>query len=245
MKEAAAEEARAVMVGLFPEGFEERRDGGVLELAAYSEREDARALLGGLGPVEASEVAEGWEDEWRRFHRPVCVGRLWIGPSWETPADGARAVVIDPGMAFGTGAHASTRLCLELLLGLPPTSLVDVGCGSGVIAVAAATLGFGPVLAIDNDPAAVEAAAANAVANHVEVDVRLGDALADPLPPAEAAAANIAREPVERIATRFQGRLLIAAGYLEDERPAAAGWRAVERRTAEGWAADLLLRDPG
>jgi ribosomal protein L11 methyltransferase len=136
---SAAEEARAVMVGLFPEGFEERDDGGALELAAYTKREDAQGLLAALGPVEVAEVAGGWEDEWRRFHRPVRVGQLWIGPSWETVDAGATPVVIEPGRAFGTGAHATTRLCLELLLDLSPTSLVDVGCGSGVVAVAAAS----------------------------------------------------------------------------------------------------------
>jgi ribosomal protein L11 methyltransferase len=233
------------MIALFPEGFEERDAGDGLELAAYTERADAGAALAALGLVDEVEVASGWEDRWRRFHRPVRVGPLWIGPPWESPDADAVTVVIDPGRAFGTGAHATTRLCLELLLELEPAALVDVGCGSGVIAVAAAKLGFEPVFALDDDQAAVEAAVANAAANSVEVDVHLGDALAAALPPADVAVANIARAPVEGVAVRFGGRFLIASGYLEDERPAAAGWKAVERRTAEAWAADLLERDPG
>jgi ribosomal protein L11 methyltransferase len=233
------------MIELFPEGFEERGAGGSVELAAYTERDDTPAALAALGPVRASPVAAGWEDEWRRFHRPVRVGPLWIGPPWEEPDAGALAVVIDPGRAFGTGAHATTRLCLELLLGLEPAGLVDIGCGSGVIAIAAARLGFGPVVALDDDEAAVEAAGANAAANGADVDVRLADALAAPLPEVELAVANIALEPVEWVAARFGGRLLIASGYLEAERPAADGWAAVERRTAEGWAADVLAREPG
>jgi ribosomal protein L11 methyltransferase len=239
---ARAEEARAVMVDLFPRGFEERDGDGVLELAVYTERADAGRLLDELGPVRELEVVAGWEEEWRRFHKPARVGPLWIGPSWEAPDMDAIAIVVDPGRAFGTGAHATTRLCLQLLLGLEPAGIADLGCGSGVLAVAAAKLGFAPVVALDNDEAAVETARRNAAENGVEVDVRSADALADPLPDVEVAVANIAREPVERAAERFSGSVVIASGYLEHERPAAKGWRVADRRLGEGWAADLLVR---
>jgi ribosomal protein L11 methyltransferase len=158
------------------------------------------------------------------------------------PDPDALAVVIDPGRAFGTGAHATTRLCLELLLGLEPVGLLDVGCGSGVLSVAAARLGFAPVIALDDDPAAVEAARANAAANGVSVDVRLADALAGPLPGAPVAVANITRAQVEGAAELFEGRLFVASGYLAEERVAPRGWRAIERVESEGWAADLLER---
>ncbi len=230
------------MVDLFPEGFEEQEAAGAVELAAYTERPDAARLLRELGPVRETDVSAGWESAWRRFHRPVRIGRLWIGPSWEAPEPGTIAVVVDPGRAFGTGAHATTRLCLELLLEAAPTSLVDVGCGSGVIAVAAAKLGFGPVLALDNDPAAIEAARANAAANGTEVDVRLEDLLTDPLPQVAVAVANIARRPVEVAAERFAGDVLIASGYLATEQPQPEGWRSSERRVAGEWAADRLER---
>jgi ribosomal protein L11 methyltransferase len=230
------------MVDLFPEGFEEREEAGTVELAAYTALPDAGALLGALGPVHETAVSAGWEDAWRRFHRPVRIGPLWIGPSWEAPDPGAIAVVVDPGRAFGTGAHATTRLSLELLLGVSPASLVDVGCGSGVIAVAAAKLGFAPVVALDNDRAAVEAARANAVANGVEVEVRLADVLTDPLPAVSVAVANIARQPVEVVAGRFAGDVVIASGFLASEQPAAVGWRSFERRVAGEWAADRLER---
>jgi ribosomal protein L11 methyltransferase len=230
------------MIELFPEGFEEREANGAVELAAYTERPDAPALLEELGPVQEVAVSAGWEDAWRRFHRPVRVGPLWIGPSWEAPEPGAIPVVVDPGRAFGTGAHATTRLCLELLVDVAPTGLVDAGCGSGVIAVAAAKLGFGPVVALDNDEAAIEVARANAGANGVEVEVRFADVLTDPLPDVSLAVANIARRPVEVVAERFAGRVVIASGYLTGEQPAAASWRSVERRVAGEWAADRLER---
>lgn len=233
------------MVDLFPAGFEERESAGALELAGYTERVDAIRSLADLGPVRELEIVVGWEDEWRRFHRPVRIGPLWIGPPWESPDAGSAAVVIDPGRAFGTGAHATTRLCLELLLSLEPTSIVDLGCGSGVIAVAAAKLGFAPVVALDSDEAAIQAARTNAAANAVEVDVRRCDVVVDPLPAVEVAVANIARETVERALPRFSGGLVVASGYLEGELPALGGWRAVERRTAEGWAADVLQRGAG
>jgi ribosomal protein L11 methyltransferase len=230
------------MVDLFPEGFEEREGAGTVELAAYTALPDAAVLLGELGPVHEYAVSAGWEDAWRRFHRPVRIGPLWIGPSWEAPDPGSIVVVVDPGRAFGTGAHATTRLSLELLLGVSPASLVDVGCGSGVIAVAAAKLGFAPVVALDNDRAAVEAARANAAANGVEVDVRLADVLTDPLPAVAVAVANIARQPVEVVAGRFAGEVVIASGFLASEQPAAVGWRSFERRVAGEWAADRLER---
>ncbi len=102
--------------------------------------------------------------------------------------------MIDPGRAFGTGGHATTRLCLQLLLELEPSSLLDIGCGSGVLAVCAARLGFSPVTALDVEDAALEATRRNANANGVDLDVRLADALAEPLPRAEAVTANVSRE---------------------------------------------------
>ena len=120
-----------------------------------------------LVEVTSSEVADDWRERWRSYHRPAVVReRLTVRPPWEPPGTTPLDVVIDPGQAFGTGAHATTRLCLELLLEVgPPGSLLDLGCGSGVLAIAAARLGFAPVVAVDNDPAAVAAANANAALN--------------------------------------------------------------------------------
>jgi ribosomal protein L11 methyltransferase len=151
-------------------------------------------------------------------------------------------IVIDPGRAFGTGAHASTRLCVEALADVEPGSLLDVGCGSGVVAIAAAMIGFAPVAAVDIDTAAVEATARNAVANGVSVTVRHTDALADPLDGADVVVANIALAAVERLAPLLDCRRLVTAGYLERDRPVLQVFTHDRRRTLDGWAADVWSR---
>jgi ribosomal protein L11 methyltransferase len=152
-------------------------------------------------------------------------------------------VVVDPGRAFGTGGHPTTRLCLELLLELERGSLLDVGCGSGVVAIAAARLGFDPIVALDHDPAALEATQRNAAANGVLLELRLADALADPLPAADVAVANVSGEIVRRLARGLDAAAVVASGYLERDEPELPGFRRQQRRTAGGWAADLFRRE--
>jgi ribosomal protein L11 methyltransferase len=239
---AQAERARAIMIELFPEGFEELdRDGGI-ELAAYTHPAGEERLWAAFGGVRSDAVEEGWEDRWRAFHRPVRIGPLWIGPPWEEADAGAIAVVIDPGRAFGTGSHATTRLCLELMLDVPRGSLLDVGCGSGVLAIAAAKLGFEPVHALDLDGQAIEATERNAEVNGVSVDTRAGDALIDRLPAVDCAVVNVALDLDRPIAERLDCTRLITSGYLVSEVPEFRGYRRQARREAEGWAGDLHIR---
>ena len=214
-----------LLLHIFPRGVEEL-DGG------YAVYADEPPL--GFDVVEVDEVDEGWADAWREFHHGVRIGALWVGPPWEEPPSGTTAVVIDPGRAFGTGAHATTRLCLELLQDAEPGSLIDVGCGSGVLSIAAAKLGFGPVGAFDTDEVALETTAANARVNGVDVDI-LGE-----LRPAELAVMNIALDVVEAMLPTLPVERAITSGYLERDAPGVDGWHGLERRVRDGWAADLL-----
>jgi ribosomal protein L11 methyltransferase len=232
------------MLALFPGGFEEVELSGELELAAYTDAAGEARLREALGAVVSRPISEGWEEAWKQFHQPVWVGPLWVGPPWEEANAGDLAVVVDPGRAFGTGAHPTTRLCLELLVEQERTGLVDLGCGSGIVGVAGAKLGFEPVIGLDADAEAVEVARANAAANGVEIEVRHENVMSAPLPEAGLAVANIDFPIVEGLASRVRSPLMIASGYLQGVHPRVAGWRAVERRERGGWAADLLERLP-
>jgi ribosomal protein L11 methyltransferase len=229
------------MVELFPEGFEEIERDGSVQLAAYTNAQGEERLWHVFGGARSEEVPDGWEDRWRTFHKPVRVGALWIGPPWETPDDTLEAVVIDPGRAFGTGAHPTTRLCLELLQKIEPRSLVDVGCGSGVLSIAAALLGFAPVTGVDIEEAAVEATRENARVNGVEVDAMLVTP-DEALPSADVGIANISLDGVLEIGRRLDVDELITSGYLVSAEVAIDGYTHVERIDADSWAADLHRR---
>ena len=231
------------MLELFPEGFAELEGEEATELVAYTDEDGAELLRARFGEARVEPVPDGWEREWMRFHRPVILGSLWIGPPWERPGPDLVPVVIGPGLAFGTGTHPTTRLCIELLQALEPASLVDVGCGSGVLAIAAAKLGYAPVVAIDSDQAAVEVTKSNAAANRVYVNAALSDAGAGTLPEAEIAVANIDLATISRLRPSVQCRTLVTSGYYEADRPAVSGFEHVERRAREQWAADLFSRE--
>ena len=165
----------AELTVLAPNGVEEERGPGYVEYAIYGgegelpELGEIDAVVGGRRiEVSSTEIPDDWADRWRDFHKPLLVGeRLWLRPSWEPARDGAIDLIVDPGQAFGTGAHPTTRLCLEFLLELADVGeadgpLTDLGTGSGVLAIAAAKLGWSPVTGYDHEPAAIEASASNA-----------------------------------------------------------------------------------
>jgi ribosomal protein L11 methyltransferase len=238
---AEAEIARARLIPLAPAGFEEVWDSGELELVVYGDAQVEERVRAVFPDASSVPVEPGWEDRWRAFHRPARAGGLWIGPPWESPPAGVSAVVVDPGRAFGTGSHPTTRACIELLTRVPRGSLLDAGCGSGVLAVAAARLGFDPVFAVDRDPAAVEAAERTARANRVHVTVRAADVLADELPRADVVVANIELGVVDALLASRPAPTAVTSGYLAAESPSAAGWKREDRLELEGWAADVLV----
>jgi ribosomal protein L11 methyltransferase len=181
----------------------------------------------------------------------VLGDRLTVRPPWEPPAPTGLDIAIDPGQAFGTGSHATTRLCLELMLddAAPAGTFVDVGCGSGVLAIAAAKLGFEPVIGLDYDPLAVSATGENARRNGVELDVRRLDLRADQVPDGDLVVANILAGPLIAWADtqeRFAPRLILS-GVLDSEADrvrdafTARGLAESERRRHGDWTA-LALR---
>jgi ribosomal protein L11 methyltransferase len=226
----------------FPDGFEEREAEAATELAVYTDEAGEAEIRAAFPHPLAEPVEPGWEDRWREFHRPTRAGGLWIGPPWISPPADEVAVVVDPGRAFGTGAHPTTRACIELLARLERGSLLDAGCGSGVLAVAAARLGFGPVFALDVDPVAGAICTDTARLNGVDVQAGVADVLRGELPDTDVAVANIELAAVEALLVRLPARTAITSGYLESEAPRSPGWKRSDRLELEGWAADVLTR---
>ncbi|HYY03281.1 MAG TPA: 50S ribosomal protein L11 methyltransferase [Gaiellaceae bacterium] len=231
------------MLELFPEGFEEVEWDDGVELVGYADAGGEERMWLAFGNTVARDVSPGWEERWRDFHKPVLVDGLWIGPPWERKPTDRPSVVIDPGRAFGTGGHATTRLALRLLSVLERGSLLDVGCGSGVLSIAAARLGFGPITAVDIDARAVDATRRNAAANNVALTALVADALRDQLPAADVAVANVTSEVVEAAARRLDVARLVTSGYLvSDPPPPLRAFAHADRVTEDGWAADAYVR---
>ncbi|MCW3028018.1 MAG: methyltransferase [Solirubrobacterales bacterium] len=285
VRRAQAELVLAELLELAPAGVEEVDLGAdAIEYAVYGSPgelptlPDLRAAVGGaLVEISTSEIADDWQERWKRFHRPALIEAprrreldewsvpdLHVRPPWEAPASDAEGrvqdIVIDPGQAFGTGAHATTRLCLELLLELaslerPCGALLDVGTGSGLLGIAGARLGFAPVLGLDNEHESIEAARDNAARNAVDLEVRHFDLRSQPLPWLDAGEdpqgsvlvlANLLRPlllELERKMVHAPAHVL-AGGLLRDEVDDVAaafagrlGLRERERRERGEWAA--------
>jgi ribosomal protein L11 methyltransferase len=252
-----AEVALAELLELAPSGVEEVDLGDRVEYAIYGapgelpDLPDLEAAAGdALVEISTTEVADDWAERWKTFHRPVEIGPLRVRPPWADARDGD--IVVDPGQAFGTGGHATTRLCLELLLDLEPHGpLADLGCGSGVLAIAAAKLGWSPVVALDFDPLAVEATVENARVNGVELDVARWDLRDAPAPASPTVAANLLRPLLLQLRFDETPRTLIASGILRREADEVAAHFAAthglgeRRRVSDGdWSALLLAASP-
>ena len=256
----------AELLELVPGGVEERDVGDdVVEYGVYGAEGELpalpalRAVAGdALVEVVTEEIADDWADRWRAFHQPIEIGgRLLVRPPWSPPpATDVIDLVIDPGQAFGTGAHPTTKLCLELLLTIEPGgAFMDLGCGSGVLAIAAAQLGWRPVEGVDFDPLSVTATRENAQANGVDVAADRFDLLRDgPAPSAPTVAANLLRPlllALARAGFRDRSRAPLSRAGCCAARPTrcrrrsprAPGYRERARLEEGDWAA-LLLGEP-
>jgi len=234
-----AELVLAELTVLAPGGVEEVAGDGFVEFAIYGAEgelpdlgEEEAVIAGGTVEVEATEVADDWADRWRTFHKPLMVGdpdaglAVWIRPPWEPERPDLAEVVVDPGQAFGTGAHPTTRLCVEALIGIasaggPFGALTDLGCGSGVLAIAAGKLGWDPLEGCDHEVAAVAAARENAEVNGVEASFERID-LKKGLPRlAPTTVANLTAPLLEMVAAGLTAEnlpdTLICSGLLTTE----------------------------
>jgi ribosomal protein L11 methyltransferase len=263
-----AEHVMANLLELAPNGLEEERGPGWVEFAIYGppgevpDLGELRAAAGGsLVDVTTTSVPDDWADRWADFHRPIEVGgRIGVRPSWWDPPDGLIDVVVDPGRAFGTGGHPTTRLSLALLIELEEGGeaggpLADWGTGSGVLAIAAAKLGFSTVIGCDREEASLEAARANAEANGVELELLRVDVRDEAPPVRPTVAANLTANLLEECAGHLAQadqipNALVCSGMLESEigRVASAfaevGLPAARARVEGEWGALLLRREP-
>lgn len=217
-------------------------------------------IVGIDAPIEVGEIAdEDWKLAYRRHFKTENVGRRLVTvPAWEKVPDGDRVpIVLDPGMAFGTGKHETTRACLEYIDALAPVdSFLDMGCGSGILSIAAAKLGCGAVTGFDVDPEAVDSSRENAAANGVSVTFfkyGLGANVKRDLGTADLVVANILGPLLIRFADEIAPcatRHLVISGILTTLYPevlaayVARGFDEVSRKTLGEWTTGLLRRRP-
>ena len=229
----------------------------IAHFASAEDASESARLFGAEPPVEVPE--QDWSIAWRTHHRPMQVGpRSWVHPPWEKPPRPGVAVAIDPGMAFGTGSHPTTALCLErcdeLLSRFPGADLLDVGTGSGVIALLAKMLGAGRVVGTENDPVSLEAARQGAALNGIDgVDWVLAEDPAAVPGRFKIVIANILLNTLEELAPAIAGKvadggrlvlsgLLAAQGDAAERAYVAQGLRPVARKEREGWLRVELSR---
>ena len=216
----------------------------------------------GIEPETRTMADEDWENNWKRYYKPIPVGEgLLVLPKWEPEPEGntRRVLKLDPGLAFGTGGHATTRMCLEFLEGLEleGAQALDLGCGSGILGIGALILGCAECTGCDIDPKSPEAAADNAALNGIAPEryhMYVGDVLSDRRLRAKLGSgydvvlANIVSDviiplaPYARECVRPGGRF-IASGIIEGRQDevaaaiAAAGFEIRAHLTEDGWHA--------
>jgi ribosomal protein L11 methyltransferase len=236
--------------------FPDSADTAVLatRVDAYLAALDALGFRGGVPSRVAPIADEDWAEAWRAHFAPLAVGRrLLVVPPWAAPArDGREVLTIEPGRAFGTGQHGSTAGCLMLLESIVerarPRRALDLGTGSGILAIAAARLGVADVHAVDSDPDAVAAAAANVERNGLGGRVRcaVADAATLEIAPAPLVLANLLAAAHRTLAARYAqlvapGGLIVLGGLLDAEAGevaavmAAHGFTRRDTRSVEGW----------
>jgi ribosomal protein L11 methyltransferase len=262
--EALHERLHALLDEFSPQAIHdhESADGWRVFFRTHEQRDDAARALRSSAVYDIALIApvDVADDEWARRSQanltPITVGRIVVTPPWHVTTDSEHIViVIDPSTGFGTGHHETTRLCLSLLQGedLAGRAVIDVGTGSGVLAIAAAQLGAGRVVAIDEDPQALRNARENVARNGVAacVDVREANLATFDNEPAPVVVANITAAVLQRHAARLASLVerrgvLIASGFSAaeaDDVAHAFRFEIVRSQSERDWAA-VVLRSP-
>ncbi|MES0372589.1 MAG: 50S ribosomal protein L11 methyltransferase, partial [Mariprofundaceae bacterium] len=218
----------------------------------------AAALLSGAksDQVALKLLGDDWETAWQKNWHAMAVGKhLCVRPSFCEPLKGDYIdIVLDPGMAFGTGQHATTRLCMEAIERICeeslPESMLDMGAGSGLLAIAAGKLGATGIVAIDNDPISVEASKVNADINGVELESLLNDT--PPNQTFDLVVANILAGPLIEMAPKLAkcvGKHLVLSGLLREQVESVSqayvdsGMQVIRSDAQEEWASVELTSD--
>jgi ribosomal protein L11 methyltransferase len=214
---------------------------------------EALTIAGAIEVISRDLVEDNWEIAWRQFFKPRRIGeRFVVRPTWEEFESNSNdlVIVLDPGQAFGTGDHPTTRLCLELMerIQVDGNKVVDIGCGSGILSVGACLLGASKVLAVDIDPIAVEVAKENRELNGVQFEALTGEGLNGLKGDWDVAISNIISATLVRIAVDVRDVLVdggrwVVSGIIVDNWPDVrmaaekAGFEFIEKREEDGWVA--------
>jgi ribosomal protein L11 methyltransferase len=257
---AALEEVLDRLLPIVPGGVRERPLGVEnLELRMRGDMVPALAVLtGALGPlaheIREHEVSDDWrERRLAEYSSDVIGGRIVVRPPWApAPDPGLIDVVLAESSAFGSGMHPTTRACLELLLDVEPGgSFADLGCGSGVLAIVAARLGWGPLVAVDVQPLSVQTARENAERNGAEIEIDVADLLQVPAPTADGFAANVPAAVHASVVSGWGSAVPnvgLISGFGEGEADAVIdgyerrGLRERRRLAREGWVVAEVRR---
>ena len=240
---ADVEAALDDLLPLLPDGVHERA-GNVL--VAHARTRDLPDLSPYGDILDDLEVPDDWQQRRRLdgLGGVAVAGRFWLRSPLDPPAaPGLVDIVIDRSSAFGTGAHPTTRMCLELMAGLQSAgAFADLGCGAGALAIAAAKLGFAPVHAVDYDGTSVEAARANATANGVLIEAEVADLTAQAPPAARVIAANMPGHVHAALQVPPDAETILVSGIRAEDDVTYAGWNRTSVLHAGGWVAMRLDR---
>lgn len=227
---------------------------GLSQIKFYLSQDEDTSLIDAEFPEAQKKTVrdEDWENNWRQYYRPIEIGeKIVVVPQWEKiPDNGRIPLVLDPGLIFGTGSHATTKMCLELLqnIELKDKKVLDLGCGSGILGIGAMLLGAESCTAIDIDEKAPDVVKSNAALNNVEIEAFSGNVLSSEFPGYDIVIANIVADVIIALAPKVRSSKFICSGIIDgrdievEKALKAAGFTIEQHRHLEEWNAYYCVR---